>query len=139
MSYAVFLEETSAVLPERHIEEAGKRLRTESLRGSYGHPFKWEGCGVKAILESVGFWFEMYKDDLIFQEYDGKSCDEYELIRCICDLMTGTMVWRGEDHERWMWEFTNSSMREYFPLPAPWKLRKVSYAPLCHTNPEVKP
>ena len=120
MGYYIFLEQSTAVLPKGNQAEAYKRMcaLNDDDEGKTGGSkdekwFAWmdpnypDTCAdAKAILTELGFWFDENEDgDLLFTEYDCKMGQESEFLRCIGDLLTGEMVWRGEDHTMFRYTF----------------------------------
>jgi hypothetical protein len=80
-------------------------------------PYYPETCvDAKAILMDLGFWFDENEEgDLLFTEYDCKMGNEAEFLRSIGDLLTGEMVWRGEEHNLWRYTF-GAKMRVHEPV-----------------------
>ena len=139
MGYYVRLEESTAVLPKKHQAEAYRRMcalndndeRKQGGSWSDGQEEKWfswmdpnypDTCAdAKAILADLGFWFDENEDgDLLFTEYDSKAGQEDLFIFTIGNLMTGYMVWSGEDGDKWRWEFGPDGVKELFPKPVEW-------------------
>ena len=139
MGYYVRLEESTAVLPKKHQAEAYRRMcalndndeRKQGGSWSDGQEEKWfswmdpnypDTCAdAKAILADLGFWFDENEDgDLLFTEYDSKAGQEDLFIFTIGNLMTGYMVWSGEDGDKWRWEFGPDGVKELFPRPVEW-------------------
>jgi len=139
MGYYVRLEESTAVLPKKHQAEAYRRMcalndndeRKQGGSWSDGQEEKWfswmdpnypDTCAdAKAILADLGFWFDENEDgDLLFTEYDSKAGQEDLFIFTIGNLMTGYMVWCGEDGDKWRWEFGPDGVKELFPRPVEW-------------------
>ena len=141
MGYYVRLEESTAVLPKKHQAEAYRRMcalnDNDDLKqgGSIGPDgeekwFSWmdpnypDTCAdAKAILADLGFWFPDLSDksdDLVFEDYDSKAGQEDLFIFTIGNLMTGYMVWSGEDGDKWRWEFGPDGAKELFPKPVEW-------------------
>ena len=128
----IFLEQSTAVLPKGNQAEAYKRMCAlndddESKRGGSVGPdgekkwFAWmdanypDTCAdAKAILMELGFWFDENEDgDLLFTEYDCKMGQESDFLRSIGDLLTGEMVWRGEDHAMFRYTFDRGDGRDH--------------------------
>ena len=141
MGYYVRLEESTAVLPKKHQAEAYRRMcalnDNDDLKqgGCFGPDgeekwFSWmdpnypDTCAdAKAILADLGFWFPDLSDksdDLVFEDYDSKAGQEDLFIFTIGNLMTGYMVWSGEDGDKWRWEFGPDGVKELFPKPVEW-------------------
>lgn len=142
MGYYVMLEESTAVLPKKHQAEAYRRMcalndndeRKQGGSWSDGQEEKWfswmdpnypDTCtDAKAILADLGFWFDLStiaeKGDLLFTDYDSKAGQEDLFIFTIGNLMTGYMVWSGEDGDKWRWEFGPDGVKELFPKPVEW-------------------
>jgi len=139
MGYYVRLEESTAVLPKKHQAEAYRRMcalndydeRKQGGSWSDGQEEKWfswmdpnypDTCAdAKAILADLGFWFDENEDgDLLFTDYDSKAGQEDLFIFTIGNLMTGYMVWCGEDGDKWRWEFGPDGAKELFPKPVEW-------------------
>jgi hypothetical protein len=139
MGYYVRLEESTAVLPKKHQAEAYRRMcalndndeRKQGGSWSDGQEEKWfswmdpnypDTCAdAKAILADLGFWFDENEDgDLLFTDYDSKAGQEDLFIFTIGNLMTGYMVWSGEDGDKWRWEFGPDGVKELFPRPVEW-------------------
>ncbi len=139
MGYYVRLEESTAVLPKKHQAEAYRRMcalnDNDDLKqgGCFGPDgeekwFSWmdsnypDTCAdAKAILADLGFWFDENEDgDLLFTDYDSKAGQEDLFIFTIGNLMTGYMVWSGEDGDKWRWEFGPDGVKELFPRPVEW-------------------
>jgi len=139
MGYYVRLEESTAVLPKKHQAEAYRRMcalnDNDDLKqgGCFGPDgeekwFSWmdsnypDTCAdAKAILADLRFWFDENEDgDLLFTEYDSKAGQEDLFIFTIGNLMTGYMVWSGEDGDKWRWEFGPDGVKELFPKPVEW-------------------
>ena len=139
MGYYVRLEESTAVLPKKHQAEAYRRMcalnDNDDLKqgGCFGPDgeekwFSWmdsnypDTCAdAKAILADLRFWFDENEDgDLLFTEYDSKAGQEDLFIFTIGNLMTGYMVWCGEDGDKWRWEFGPDGVKELFPRPVEW-------------------
>ena len=141
MGYYIRLEESTAVLPKKHQAEAYRRMcalnDNDDLKqgGSWsdGQEEKWfswmdpnypDTCAdAKAILTDLGFWFPDLSDksdDLVFEDYDSKAGQEDLFIFTIGNLMTGYMVWSGEDGDKWRWEFGPDGVKELFPRPVEW-------------------
>jgi hypothetical protein len=131
MGYYITLEQSTAVLPKKHQAEAYQRMcaLNDTDEGKTGGSkdekwFAWmdpnypDTCAdAKAILMDLGFWFDENEDgDLLFNEYDCKMGNESDFLRCIGDLLTGEMVWRGEDHNPWRYTF-GDKMRVHEPVP----------------------
>ena len=130
MGYYIFLEQSTAVLAKKHQAEAYQRMcaLNDTDEGKTGGSkdekwFAWmdpnypDTCpDAKAILTELGFFFDVNEDgDLLFTEYDTKAGNESDFLRCIGDLLTGEMVWRGEDHDVWRYTF-GSKMRVHEPV-----------------------
>ena len=130
MGYYITLEQSTAVLPKGNQAEAYERMcalndTDEGKTGGNGEKkwFAWmdpnypDTCAdAKAILADLGFWFDENEDgDLLFTEYDCKMGNESDFLRCIGDLLTGEMVWRGEEHTLWRYTF-GDKMRVHEPI-----------------------
>lgn len=93
--------------------------------GSYGpngareYWFSWmndvdfQNNDVGVFLEAVGF--EVDKDengDIVHLSYDNKTGQEDLFFAVLAPFIEdGSIIeWRGEDDERWMWEFTGGKM-----------------------------
>ena len=145
MGYYIFLEQSTAVLPKGNQAEAYKRMCAlnddddAKNGGSFGPDgeekwFSWmdanypDTCAdAKAILADLGFWFDENEDgDLLFTEYDCKMGQESDFLRSIGDLLTGEMVWRGEEHNLWRYTF-GDKMRVHEPVDRPIEWDQVPF------------
>jgi hypothetical protein len=140
MGYYVKIQDSTAFLPKENYGEAYKLMcdlnKDNSLKrgGSYGngfetppevgaHPniwFSWmdwnypETCpNAVSILEALGFECSEDDDGIHILCYNSKSGSEDLFLKTIGHLMTGYMVWVGEEGEIWKYEFSESGLIEY--------------------------
>jgi len=147
MGYYIFLEQSDTVLPKGHQAEAYKRMCALNDDDDAKNGGSWRADGeekwfswmdpnypdtcadAKAILMDLGFLFDENEDgDLLFTEYDSKMGQESEFLRCIGDLLTGEMLWRGEEHDLWRYTFNfGDRMRVHEPVERPIEWDQVPF------------
>ena len=126
MGYYVELIESTAVLLEENLAEAYERMCALNDRddlkcgGSYGPNgvnerwFSWMDANYPAVCKDVKAVFEMLGFDvgatydasgneigLHLVGYDNKTGQEDLFLDTVGDLLSGVMVWRGEDGAMW--------------------------------------
>jgi hypothetical protein len=122
MGYYIRTQDTDIVLGKDKLDEAYKRLcqldlHDEWKRGGGGGKlwFSWLDTDytiiyktAKEILEAVGYDTSLNSEgDLRINNYDNKQGCEDVFLWAISDLCNegSSVVWVGEDNERWLWEF----------------------------------
>lgn len=130
MGYYILLEDSDFTIKAEHLGEAYKRmcdlnLQDDLKRGGggpaekdgvsttiEGTPNKWFSWmksdypshykTADEIFQALGFETETTQDgSLILRYYDNKSGNEEVFTNAVSNLATGSLVWRGEDGERW--------------------------------------
>jgi hypothetical protein len=122
MGYYVRTEDTNIVLGKDKLDEAYKRmcqldLHDEWKRGGGGGAlwFSWldENYATihktaEEILKAVGYDTSFTSNgDLRINNYDNKTGCEDVFLWSFSDLCNegSSVIWVGEDNERWLWEF----------------------------------
>jgi hypothetical protein len=120
MGYYVTLTESNCHLVKEHTEEALARMRaltapagdesTPLTKGKPIIPLGWSVNNCKTaneVFHQLGFGTDNVDGTIWFLEYNDKSIYEEEFLHSIRDLLTGYMIWVGEDSTTWKTDYGN--------------------------------
>lgn len=121
MGYLVYIEQSTAQIKRKDFDKIRNlwikmdENPPEEKYGGYGDRrwFSWmnewrpKEDSVLSTLKQLGFSIDddQSNDYITITRYDDKSGQEYLFFGAIKDYVTGSISWRGEDGDTYVWKF----------------------------------